>query len=47
MPMNYDLSEDLHLDPLVAEADVLGLYPADKAAAAAKWTTTIGTGDDD
>ncbi|GIH21256.1 hypothetical protein [Rugosimonospora africana] len=32
-------------DPLIGEAEVIGLYPASHAAAASKWTTTIGDSD--
>jgi hypothetical protein len=35
----YDHGEDAVPDLLIGEADVLGLYPADRAAAS-KWTTT-------
>jgi hypothetical protein len=32
-------------DPLIGELDALGLYPPSRAAAASKWTTTIGDPD--
>jgi hypothetical protein len=46
----YEHGEDAGRDPLVGEADVIGLYPGHRAAAASKWTTTIdphGNRDDD
>ncbi len=48
--LTYDHGEDAGHDPLVGEADVIGLYPGHRAAAASKWTTTIdphGNRDDD
>ncbi len=38
--MTYDHGEDAVADPLLGEADVLGLYPESRAAAS-KWTTTL------
>jgi hypothetical protein len=37
-------------DPFIAETEVVGLYPADRAASASAWTTTLdphGNRDDD
>ena len=39
--MTYDHDEDAVADPLIEEADVIGLYPQSRAAAASKWTTTL------
>jgi hypothetical protein len=50
MPEVYDPGEDTNPDPVIGVADVIGLYPAHRAAAAAKWTKTIdshGNTDDD
>ena len=48
--MRYEHGEDAVPDPLLGEADVIGLYTQSRAAAASKWTTTIdpaGSTDDD
>jgi hypothetical protein len=50
VPVTYDHRENADPDPVIGEADVIGLYPAHRAAAASKWTTTIdphGNRDDD
>ena len=41
MPATYDAVQESHPDPVMTEADVLGLYSVTRAAAAARWTTTI------
>jgi hypothetical protein len=43
--VTYDHGEEAGSDPLVGDADVIGLYPANRAAAASKWTSTIGDPD--
>jgi len=36
--VTYDPGEDIRQDPLIAEADVIGLYRPDIAAAAGRYT---------
>jgi hypothetical protein len=40
--VTHDVTHDgRHDDPIISEADVIGLYPPDKAVAASRWTATI------
>ncbi len=36
----YDPDDDIRTDPIITEADTIGLYPADQAAAAARASMT-------
>jgi len=38
----FEQADEAEQNPLVSEADVIGLYRPDIAAAASKWTSTIG-----